>query len=141
MKNTRRSETKYPLSISIVLGASLALLATLLFALVVGVFINYEYLCIEGNQIVVSIIQIVSAFAGAKVAATLTASRRLISSMIVGIAYYITLLLSAMLLMDGLGEGIIMGAVCTAAGVIGAILLENFRKERPKSGKRRRSTR
>jgi len=141
MKNMKKSEKKHSLAISAALGALLAMITTLLSTMVMGLFINNEYLCIESNHIAVGIIQIISALAGSIVAATMNENNRSMVALITGIAYYVLLLLSAMLLMDGLGEGIISGVVCTAIGVIGAILLGNIRTQGTKRGKRRNLSR
>lgn len=137
----KKSEKKHSLAISAALGALLAMITTLLSTMVMGLFINNEYLCIESNHIAVGIIQIISALAGSIVAATMNENNRSMVALITGIAYYVSLLLSAMLLMDGLGEGIISGVVCTASGVIGAILLGNIRTQGTKRGKRRNLSR
>lgn len=137
----KRNEVNYSPPISVALGTLLAVLTTLLSTMLIGIFINYEYLCIESNQIVASIIQIISALVGTIIATALNNNNRLFIGLITGIAYYIILLLSAMLFMDGIGEGVVLGVICTATGVIGAILLGNFRKQGAKRGKRRKATR
>lgn len=130
----------YSLMGSVATGAALGLLITLLLVGVAAIFINNEYLRIESNRLIGSLIQFLSAASGGVWGVITAGKKKSLACLGAVSGYYMMLLLTALLLFDGIGGMVITGLACVTAGGVCSILLTNSRQNEGNKRKRRRRT-
>ena len=132
----RKSNTKINM-INALIGYGIAMLLDLVSAVMVSIFIQYEYFDLNQIQPAVFITHLIASFGGTLFLLKRVGEKKIIYASTIAIAYYITQIITSMLLFSGLNSDIIMGIIPISGGTIGAVLLD----KKPKKRARRRRNR
>lgn len=122
----------------VAVGTIIAIIVTLLFAAIAGIFIKNEYFGIGVVSVFAVIAQGVSVFLGALTGSWLASTKKVLSSILVAGIYYFLLLCIAILLFDGITVNAIIGIGVCAAATFAAIILSMRGKKRTVPTRKRR---
>ena len=114
------------------IGYGIAMLLDLISAMVVSIFIFNEYFTIEQTVIIVFITHMIATFLGVRFIMKRAGERKIQTALVLAGAYYITQIIAAMLLFDGISSSNFINIIPILAGSVGAILLGTKPKKRTK---------
>lgn len=114
------------------IGYGITMLVDLLSALIVSIFIFNEYFEVQQIQPAVFITHFLAAFCGVRYLIKRVGERKILHASVIAGAYYLTQIIAAMLLFDGLNSRVFMCFIPIFGGTAGAILIGAKPKSRTK---------
>ena len=138
MKKEKGIHGKYNTLYAVMLGATASLFASLAMSVVLAIFTHNEYIDIRPNSIGCKIIAVLATILGSVLGMTLAKKKKLPVVIAICVSYILINICIAMLLFDGIGEG--LGTAIIACFISILVTIIAFKPSKSLAKKRRRTT-
>ena len=138
MKKEKGIHGKYNTLYAVILGATTSLFASLVMSVVLAIFTHNEYIDISPNSIGCKIIAVLATILGSVLGMTLAKKKKLPIVIAICVSYILINICIAMLLFDGIGEGLGTAIIACFISILVTIIV--FKPSKSLAKKRRRTT-
>ncbi len=114
---------KYPIVISIILGAIAGILVSMVFAAVCALMIQNGSVRLTLLAYLVPVIHVLSSYIGSALSKTVTTGKKSITALLTGVAYILLLLIINLMFAGGRFDGALLACVCIMIGSAAAAFL------------------
>ena len=122
-----------------IFGLGTAMVLSVVFVGVLTLLISKESISIQTVTLATVIMQLLSAFVGCVITGQVVYESKVLASGVVALAYYVLLIGTSALFLDGISGDFWIGFIAIAAGFMAALYLSVREKSSGKRSKRRRA--